>query len=145
MKNFFRKTFGLISSGLATFAFIIGSTSVANAQSNRAASVSAADINAPTVGVTPGRGAPTDIGGLNVDPRLYSDPRTNGGFGPDSSVDERGNVRTDKRFGSSKNGVALFTTNAGNLEIAFKYSGRFQGKFEDHTAGFRLTLKIPPF
>ncbi len=44
-----------------------------------------------------------------------------------------------------KAGMALFTAKAGKFRIEFNYAGRFNGDFEEHQAGFKIRVKIPPF
>lgn len=43
-----------------------------------------------------------------------------------------------------KMGFALFSADAGDFEISLNYAGRFNGDFQEHHGGLRLTWKIPP-
>lgn len=43
-----------------------------------------------------------------------------------------------------KMGFALFSADAGDFEVSLSYAGRFNGDFQEHHGGLRLTWKIPP-
>ena len=132
---------------VSIFAIAALGASTALADSARTASVSGAGTTAAGGGIG-GAGAGTRVapaGNFHADPRSFGTSR-DGAFVFDNGFED--SVINDPPVYTNlptKSGVAVFTTNAGNFQIEFNYAGRFNGDFEDHTAGFRLRFLIPPF